>query len=191
VAERARGVARPGAAPEALPALPRLPVSAAMRGGSETEVVTIVRRHGEAGTAPQREAEVHVLRLPAGAEGPPPPSVPPLPPAVSWTARTLAPRGAGVVTSLGSQEIDGLRVTGERTSWTIEAGKLGNEKPIVSVRDVWTSPELMLTVQTRDFDPRRGERNYRLVNLRRGEPDPALMRVPADFAKADGARGRH
>ena len=29
------------------------------------------------------------------------------------------------------QEIDGVRVNGERTTWTIEAGKLGNEKLIV------------------------------------------------------------
>jgi hypothetical protein len=73
-------------------------------------------------------------------------------------------------------------VHGERTTWTIEAGKLGNEKPIVITRDVWTSPDLMLTVQSRDFDPRSGEQSYRLLNLKRGEPDAALMKVPADFS---------
>jgi hypothetical protein len=65
----------------------------------------------------------------------------------------------------------------------IEAGKVGNEKPITITREVWTAPELMLTVSSRDFDPRSGEVNYRLTNLKRGEPDAALMKVPADFGQ--------
>ena len=63
----------------------------------------------------------------------------------------------------------------------VPAGKVGNEKPIVIVREVWTAPELMLTLRSRDFDPRSNEVNYRLQNLGRGEPDAALMRVPADY----------
>jgi hypothetical protein len=42
----------------------------------------------------------------------------------------------------------------------------------------------MLTVAVRDFDPRRGEANYRLTNIRRGEPDAALMKVPADYTRS-------
>jgi hypothetical protein len=119
---------------------------------------------------------------------PPVPGVPalpsmvaPLPPGVALRAQLGAPRGPGVVSSLGMKEIDGLKASGERTSWTIEAGKVGNEKPIVIVRDVWTSPDLMLTLQSRLADPRVGETTYRLANLKRGEPDAALMRVPADY----------
>lgn len=103
------------------------------------------------------------------------------PPALRWRRRP------GVASPLGSREIEGLKVNGERTAWTIEAGKLGNEKPIVITRDVWTSPELMLTVQSRDFDPRSGEVNYRLVNVKRGEPDAALMKPPADYRSSPPA----
>ena len=85
---------------------------------------------------------------------------------------------------LGAKDVDGVRANGERTSWTIEAGKLGNEKPIQITREVWTSPDLMVTVMARDFDPRSGETNYRLKNVKRGEPDAALMRVPADFSSS-------
>ncbi len=67
------------------------------------------------------------------------------------------------------------------------AGKIGNEKPIQIVREVWTSPELLLTVQSRDADPRSAERTYRLTNLKRGEPDAALMKVPADYAASGAA----
>mgnify|MGYP000104824976 CR=1 FL=1 len=107
-----------------------------------------------------------------------------LPPAaVQWRAQAFAPRGAGSVSPLGARDVEGLRANGERTTWTIEAGKIGNEKPIVITREVWTSPDLMITISSRDFDPRTGETNYRLKGVKRGEPDATLMRVPADFSK--------
>lgn len=107
------------------------------------------------------------------------------PPAVMARALAFAPRGQGVKSALDSKEIEGVKVTGERMTWTIDAGKVGNEKPIVITRDVWTSPELMVTVASRDFDPRSGETNYRLQNLKRGEPDAALMKVPADYTQTE------
>jgi hypothetical protein len=103
------------------------------------------------------------------------------PPAVQWRAQTLSPRGAGTVSPLGGKDIEGVRANGERTAWVIEAGKIGNEKPIQITREVWTAPDLMVTLLSRDFDPRTGEVSYRLKNLKRGEPDAALMRVPAEF----------
>lgn len=176
--EWARGIAdrvRPGdpadrLAPPAPPAPPAAPAApAVLRPLAPVAAVAPV--------APVRDIEVQVLRL---GEGEAPGA---LPPAVRWTAQLHAPRGPGAVTPLPAREIEGLRANGERTTWTIEAGKLGNEKPIEIVREVWTSPELMVTVATRDFDPRSGEVVYRLANLKRGEPDPALMKVPADFSK--------
>jgi hypothetical protein len=116
--------------------------------------------------------------------------VPAAPPAVAWQARALAPRGSGVVQPLPAKDIEGLRANGERTTWTIEAGRLGNEKPILIVREVWTAPDLMLTVSSRDFDPRSGEVNYRLQNLRRGEPEAALMRVPPEYKTAPRPGGK-
>lgn len=107
---------------------------------------------------------------------------PPLPPMPLLLQGPMLPREGGVTTALAPKEIDGVKVTGERTTWTLEAGKIGNEKPIVSSREVWRSPELMLTVMSRDADPRMGEQNYRLEKIRRGEPDAALMKPPADFS---------
>ncbi len=92
---------------------------------------------------------------------------------------------------LGTRDIEGLRVNGERTVWTIDAGRLGNERPIQITREVWTSPELMLTLRSRDFDPRVGEVSFRLQDVKRGEPDAALFQVPADYsvpAKSKGGR---
>lgn len=38
------------------------------------------------------------------------------------------------------------------------------------------SPALMVTLQTRDCEPRGGEVNYRLKNLKLAQPDAALAR---------------
>ncbi len=96
---------------------------------------------------------------------------------------TVSPDGKRreVVMALPAKDIEGVTANGERTTWTIEAGKIGNEKAIVQIREVWTSPELMLTIYSRDVDPRSGETVYRLSNLKRGEPDAAQFKVPAGY----------
>jgi hypothetical protein len=165
-------------------------------GGAEPGVVveSEVRVRNPAGPD-ERHREVRVIRLndlPAlssTAPLPPAPPLPPLPtlsllaaaPGLGFNLGHFEPRGAAVKTALPAKEIEGVKVDGERSSWTIEAGKLGNEKPIVITREVWRSPELMLVLHSRDVDPRSGEVNYRLENIKRGEPDAALMKVPADY----------
>jgi hypothetical protein len=150
-------------------------------------------------SAPERRRELRVLRasdMPAPPALPALPApmaipVPPLPPVPQLLLNgPLLPREGGTTTALAPKEIDGVKVNGERTTWTIAAGKIGNEKPIVISREVWRSPELMLTVSSRDTDPRRGEQNYRLEKIRRGEPDPALMKPPAEYSIAPGPVAR-
>ena len=120
---------------------------------------------------------------PGAPQAAPLPPTPPLPPLPMMLGTHILPREGGVTTALPPKEIEGVKVTGERTTWTIEAGRIGNEKPIVSTREVWRSPELMLTVQSREADPRTGEQNYRLEKIKRGEPDAALMKPPADYSE--------
>lgn len=178
VADRARAGA-PGATPPTPPTPPVPPVPAM---APMPPMPVVIAPAGAAGSAP-RPSEVRVLHLRRGGDAPVPAEGALPPPAVQWRAQVLAPRGAGTVTPLPGKDIEGVRANGERTTWVVEAGKVGNEKPFQVTREVWTAPELMVTVMTRDFDPRSGEVNYRLKNLRRGEPDAALMRVPADFSK--------
>ena len=102
----------------------------------------------------------------------------------------MAPLGPGATTALGSREFDGVRADGSRTSWTIAAGKIGNEKPIEIFSERWHAPDLMLVVQTRYVDPRTGENSYRLTNLKRGEPDAALFKLPADYELRSRAEER-
>lgn len=88
--------------------------------------------------------------------------------------------------NLGSQNMEGVQVTGVRTTQTIPAGKIGNDRPISVVTEVWTSPELKTIVLSKRNDPRMGEQTFKLTNIQRGEPDPSLFTVPSDFKLTEG-----
>ena len=89
-------------------------------------------------------------------------------------------------TSLGTQEIEGVQAQGTRTTETIPAGKIGNEKPIVITTERWYSPDLQVDVLVKHNDPRMGEVVYQLTNIAREEPDASLFQVPADYTVRDG-----
>jgi hypothetical protein len=82
---------------------------------------------------------------------------------------------------LGKQIIEGIEAEGTRTTLTIPAGRIGNERPIEIVSERWYSPELQTVVMTKRSDPRFGETIYRLTNIQRGEPSPSLFVPPPDY----------
>src|SRR6266705_2043021 len=83
--------------------------------------------------------------------------------------------------SLGKQTIERVEAEGTRTTMTIPAGEIGNERAIEIVSERWYSPELQTVVMTKHSDPRFGETVYRLTNVSRGEPDKTLFQVPSDY----------
>ena len=87
---------------------------------------------------------------------------------------------------LGSQSMEGVLVNGVRTTHTIPAGQIGNERPIAIVSEIWTSPDLKTVVFSKRTDPRMGEQTFRLTNIVRAEPDPSLFTVPPDFKIVEG-----
>jgi hypothetical protein len=87
--------------------------------------------------------------------------------------------------SLGERTIEGLKVTGSRREFTIDAGAVGNEQPIVVSTEQWFSPDLGVVVASSHHDPMIGDTNYKLTEISRSEPDPALFKIPADFTKQD------
>ncbi|MBP6824537.1 MAG: energy transducer TonB [Acidobacteria bacterium] len=91
--------------------------------------------------------------------------------------------------SLGKQTFDGVVAEGKRTTTTIPAGAIGNERPIEIVSESWYSPELQTVVMSKRTDPTSGETNYRLMNIRRGEPDASLFQVPSDYTVKEGGFG--
>ena len=100
---------------------------------------------------------------------------------VAGANAVTAVRGGGTREALDPQVIEGLTVTGTRTTTTIPAGDVGNAQEIKIISEQWTSDELELLVMTKHRDPRSGESVYRLRNVLRIEPDPSLFTVPADY----------
>jgi hypothetical protein len=82
--------------------------------------------------------------------------------------------------------MEGLVVTGVRTTRTIPAGEIGNDKPLSIVTEVWTSPELKTIIYSKRTDPRMGEHTFKLTNIVRAEPDASLFTVPPDFKVTSG-----
>lgn len=83
--------------------------------------------------------------------------------------------------SLGTKTIEGILVTGTKTTSTIPAGTIGNDKDLVIARETWYSPDLKLVIESTQTDPRFGETTYTLTNIQRSEPDPTLFQVPAGY----------
>jgi hypothetical protein len=94
--------------------------------------------------------------------------------------------GAGVhlqtsTERLGTKTIDGLSVEGVRMTITHPIGEMGNDRPVMTILETWTSPELMITVFSKNSDPRSGDSITALTNIDRAEPDPALFQIPRGY----------
>jgi hypothetical protein len=88
--------------------------------------------------------------------------------------------------SLGTQIMEGVSAQGDRQTTTIDAGAIGNDRPMQIVSERWYSPDLQMEVMTRHSDPRTGEQMTRLININRAEPDPSLFQVPAGYQILEG-----
>ena len=87
--------------------------------------------------------------------------------------------------SLGSQVIEGVYAEGKKTTRIIPVGVMGNDRPLVSVFESWSSPDLKIDVLFKNSDPRMGESTMHLRNIERSEPNPALFRVPPEYKMVD------
>jgi hypothetical protein len=92
--------------------------------------------------------------------------------------------------SLGTQTIEGVQAEGTRRTFTIPAGKFGNDQPIQIVSESWYSADLQAVVLSKHSDPRMGDHTYRLTNINRSEPAKALFEVPADYTVTERSFGR-
>jgi hypothetical protein len=92
--------------------------------------------------------------------------------------------------SLGTQTINGVVAEGTRTTRTIPAGQIGNEKALQIVSERWYSPDLQIVVKSTRTDPRSGTTTYTVSNIQRTEPAATLFTVPADFTIQSGGPRR-
>ena len=106
--------------------------------------------------------------------------------ATSFVFRSQSGSANEVKEQLGKQMIEGIEAEGTRTTVTIPAGEIGNERAIEIVSERWFSPELQLVVMTRHSDPRFGETTYKLTNINRAEQTKSLFEVPSGYTVKEG-----
>jgi hypothetical protein len=88
--------------------------------------------------------------------------------------------------SLGPQTIEGVSTEWTRTTRTIPAGQIGNEKPITIVSQHWYSADLQMDIKSTHSDPRFGDTTYTLTGIQRTEPATSLFAVPSDYTVTAG-----
>ncbi len=101
-----------------------------------------------------------------------------------------SPEAEAKTESLGIETIGGVNAEGTRTTRTIAAGEIGNEKPITIVSERWYSPDMQMDVKSTHSDPRFGNTTYTLTNIQRTEPAATLFAVPAGYTIEQGHRGK-
>jgi len=126
----------------------------------------------------------------ATADAPPPPPMPPpgaplgdafflsgAMPGLSAMQVKLTPKSE----PLGQQTIEGVNSEGTRMTSTIEAGQIGNDRPIQIIDERWYSRDLETVVKMTHSDPRTGQESLQLTGISRVEPSPYLFQVPAGY----------
>jgi len=87
--------------------------------------------------------------------------------------------------NLGTQNVGGVNATGQRTTLTIPAGQIGNDRPIQVASETWYSSDLQMVVKSSNSDPRFGDAQYSLTNINRTEPDASLFQIPSDYTVSE------
>lgn len=97
-------------------------------------------------------------------------------------ANPAAPAAQSTREPLGTQMIDGVLTTGELVTTVIPAGRMGNDRPMTSTHESWTSADMKLVLLQKWVDPRTGVRTTHLADFSRSEPSATLFQPPPGYA---------
>lgn len=87
--------------------------------------------------------------------------------------------------ALGTRDIDGIAAVGKKTTTTIPAGFMGNDRPLEVTDEQWEAVDLKVLLLSKHHDPRTGDVEYRLSKITRTEPPADLFAVPAGYKIVD------
>jgi hypothetical protein len=86
---------------------------------------------------------------------------------------------------LGVSSTNGMNTTGYRDTTTINPGVLGNDKPMVTMREFWYSAQLGVNLISTVDSPQSGKQHFTVTELTTSEPDPKFFEVPEGYSVVD------
>ena len=86
---------------------------------------------------------------------------------------------------LGASTYEGEDTHGYRETTTIEPGVMGNDQPMVTMREFWWSPRLAINLISIVDNPVSGKQVFTVKDLSISEPDPSYFQAPADYKVVD------
>jgi len=86
---------------------------------------------------------------------------------------------------LGLSASNGVETHGYRETTTINAGVMGNDKPMVTTREFWYSPQLGFNLESTVETPQTGKQVFTVKELSTSAPDPNFFVVPEGYKIVD------
>lgn len=96
-----------------------------------------------------------------------------------WFQGVFIPTNHVDTVDLGTLTISGVLCRGTRVTLTIPA--MDKKNDIHVFRERWYSDDLQALVESVDVDPRFGMSTYELKDIKRGEPDPSVFKLPEGY----------
>lgn len=106
-------------------------------------------------------------------------------PAITQTGPMQNGKGTLKHEDLGMETIEGIETHRYRETQSLNPGVMGNDEPMVTVREFWYSDDLGIDLRSIVDSPISGMQVFEVKDLSRGEPDPALFLVPDDYQVVD------
>ncbi len=94
----------------------------------------------------------------------------------------------GVKEGLPPQEIAGLMADGTRTTYSIPAGREGNDTDVTVTDELWISRLYRMPVKRVHDDPLHGRLSIQVTRFEAGEPYPELFEFPAGYQVSEGQK---
>lgn len=85
------------------------------------------------------------------------------------------------VEDLGTETIQDLETHGTRSTTTIPAGQIGNDKALVTVHEEWIAPNIGVVVRRINDSPQNGKTTMELVSIDLTEPPLTTFQPPDGY----------
>ena len=86
---------------------------------------------------------------------------------------------------LGHGQKSGQDAIGTRETLTLRTGLVGNDRPLISRKEIWYSPSLEINVSTKRESPKTGTDVLTLGDINLGEPPAEMLATPAGYRVMD------